>query len=71
MGESWVPPSVVATAVRQRAQTQGRAAQVDPPQRNLSGPDTSFDLETIPSMAEAVPKPSDSTAQTAPVPCDS
>ena len=34
--ESWVPPSVVASAVLLRAQTQQeRAVQVDPPRRNF------------------------------------
>ena len=66
--ESWVPPSVVASAVLPRAQTQGRAAQVDPPHRNFFGPKI---LETLPSVAKAVPKPSDNTARTPPVPYDS
>ena len=53
MVESWVPPSVVASTVLQRAQTQGRAAQVDPPQRNLPGPEIPFELETVSSVATA------------------
>ena len=62
--ESWVPPSVVASAVLLRAQTQGRAAQVDPPHRNFLGP-------TLPSVSKAVPKPSYNTARTPLVPLDS
>ena len=49
--EFWVPPSVVASAVLLRAQTQGRAAQVDPPHRNFSGPEMPLELETLPSVA--------------------
>ena len=69
--ESWVPPSVVASTVLLRAQTQGRAAQDDPPQRNFLGPEMPLGPETLPSVAEAVPKPSDNTARTPPVPFDS
>ena len=69
--ESWVPPSVAASAVLLRAQTQGRAAQVDPPQRNFLGPEMPLGVETLPSVAKAVPKPSDNTARTPPVPFDS
>ena len=69
--ESWVPPFVVASAVLRRAQTQGRAAQVDPPHRDFLGPEMPRELETLPSVAKAVPKPSDNTARTPPVPFDS
>ena len=39
LSEARVPPSVVASAVLQLAQDQGRAAQIDPQQRGPPGPE--------------------------------
>ena len=52
MTEVWVPPSVVASAVLQLAQEQGRAAHLVPPQRDPPGPEFSGVMGQAPAGAE-------------------
>ena len=65
-----MPPSVVASAVLQLAQDQGRIAQIDPQQRGPPGPEIPGELGKAPSVAKAIPAPCDNAAPAPSVPLE-
>ena len=70
LSETWVLPSVVASAVLRLAQDQGRAAQIDPQQRGPPGPEIPGDLGKVPSVAKAGTAPCGNAAPAPSVPLE-